>query len=503
MFAVKGWTLPTTAPVAQIDKKKAATAKRKSKSASDANSIPVAKRAEIVSAVETAPEIAITPDNVLAMYEKVIEGKIKAEAPRRRKRGERKKSKKTDGDGEGAEAEEEGSKKRAREDEGEDAAPRKKTLKEKRREKKIAAAAVEAGEDPVAAVAAHQAANPAPVPAPAHPDLADLISASPVPTKASTLTPLQQKMRAKLSSARFRHINETLYTTPSASSLDLFKTQPEMYSEYHTGFRQQVTQWPENPVDVFINQLNARAAVKFARGHSKRHLPSSTAVVPLPRDQETGICTVADLGCGDAKIAATFNTKAKKAEKIKVLSYDLQASTPQVTVADIANLPLEKESVDITVFCLALMGTNFLDFVDEAYRVLRWRGELWIAEIKSRFNRKGEAKGEVVDETEHELVDNETKMIREAAVYKNFVDALEKRGFSLRGKVDSANRMFVRMEFVKMPEREKRMEEDEEEDAAKQKQMKKQRMEKGKSKFIDGKEIAEKHLLKPCVYKLR
>ncbi|KAF8242976.1 hypothetical protein K440DRAFT_89776 [Wilcoxina mikolae CBS 423.85] len=201
-------------------------------------------------------------------------------------------------------------------------------------------------------------------------------------------------MRAKLTSARFRHINETLYTTPSTASLELFTAQPEMYTEYHLGFRQQVSVWPSNPVDTFISSLRSRSQIKFSKGYSRAL--NSAAVLPLPRDRDSGICTVADLGCGDAKIAATFNHGKGQKEKIKVLSFDLQASTPDVTVADIAHLPLEKESVDVVIFCLALMGTNFLEFVEEAHRILKWRGELWVAEIKSRFNRKADGNSNAV-----------------------------------------------------------------------------------------------------------
>ena len=36
-------------------------------------------------------------------------------------------------------------------------------------------------------------------------------------------------------------------------------------------------------------------------------------------------------------------------------------------------MPLEDDSVDIAVFCLALMGTNVTDFITEANRVLKER----------------------------------------------------------------------------------------------------------------------------------
>ena len=56
-----------------------------------------------------------------------------------------------------------------------------------------------------------------------------------MPLKAK-LTPMQAAMRQKLISARFRHLNETLYTAPSADALQLFDANPEMFEDYHAGF---------------------------------------------------------------------------------------------------------------------------------------------------------------------------------------------------------------------------------------------------------------------------
>ena len=47
----------------------------------------------------------------------------------------------------------------------------------------------------------------------------------------SKLTPLQQKMRAKLSGSQFRHINEKLYTTHSSEALSLFTEQPSLFHD--------------------------------------------------------------------------------------------------------------------------------------------------------------------------------------------------------------------------------------------------------------------------------
>ncbi|RPB09665.1 hypothetical protein P167DRAFT_538344 [Morchella conica CCBAS932] len=536
MFAVSGWNLATAPKTQVIETGKASKKhtnnpkkKKSGNTASDTNAIPLSKKRnlpgmdEAVEAAEPESErvpnknnssnnntsvknTVVTPDNVLALYEKVIEGKAAKRSRDRKKRKEKKErivveqdtaTTKEDDPAAPAKEKEGRKKKHSKLDDGDqsgipkdaasdEAAPPKK--KKKQDNKKIS--------DPETTTPAAVAPDP---PATLKPALSTM----------PALTPLQQKMRAKLTSARFRHINEILYTTPSDSSLSLFTSQPEMYQEYHAGFRRQVEVWPENPVDIFIKALQDRSKIKFERGHNKKWNNTEKGLLPLPRDREEGWCTVADLGCGDAKIAATINHQKPRGKgKVKILSYDLQASTKDVTVADIAHLPLEPESVDIVIFCLALMGINFLDFIEEAYRVLRWRGELWVAEIKSRFHRPASTKGITVgskkgkkEEDDGESIEPDGSKKPDTETYKSFIDALSKRGFTLRGQVDSGNKMFVRMEFVKIPEREKRIQDDEEE-SERQGQGETWKAKKKKSKFLEG-EVDESKILKPCVYKLR
>lgn len=73
---------------------------------------------------------------------------------------------------------------------------------------------------------------------------------------------------------------------------------------------------------------------------------------------------IGDFGCGEAKIA-------KSLPQAKVYSFDLSSLDPCVTVCDMASTPLENESLDVVVFCLSLMGTNFGDYLVEANRVLK------------------------------------------------------------------------------------------------------------------------------------
>lgn len=52
-----------------------------------------------------------------------------------------------------------------------------------------------------------------------------------------------------------------LYTISSEEALKLVKDTPSLFDEYHQGFNQQVASWPENPVDVFVDQIKTRGKI--------------------------------------------------------------------------------------------------------------------------------------------------------------------------------------------------------------------------------------------------
>jgi ribosomal RNA-processing protein 8 len=357
------------------------------------------------------------------------------------------------------------------------------------------------------------------------------------------LTPLQASMRAKLSSARFRHLNEQLYTKPSGTALSLFAETPSLFEEYHTGFRQQVAIWPENPVDSYISEIHERATVqppKSVHPHRQQQQQQQAGPKPLPRLH--GTCTIADLGCGDARLAQELKPQSKKLH-VKIHSFDLHSPSPFVTAADISSLPLPSGSVDVSIFCLALMGTNWPDFIDEAYRILRWQGELWIAEIKSRFvrpgtNTKSAGKGpqpkfarkigEVKNQkpvTKEEIEGEQNELLATAVDgapgkaetdIGEFVAVLEKHGFLLDGgneatAVDLSNKMFVKMRFVKgiKPKRGKNVDHAKAHEDARNAGFRDKFKKKKKGKFledVDNDDVPaeeEGKILKPCVYKLR
>ncbi|KAL6860129.1 25S rRNA (adenine645-N1)-methyltransferase [Amphichorda felina] len=492
MFAVPGWSVSAdTLKTESVSKTNASPSTTKSN-----------KRKRGGAAAEQ-----VTSSNVADLFESVVEGKKRPTAkseqtPKRQKKNGNKDSKSEDKPDDEV---------KGKKQDVKDSEPSPAPKKDKKKQKQDAQKPQDTPDSKPASDTVAKA--PAPLP--------------PAPPK---LTPLQASMRQKLISARFRHLNETLYTRPSEEAFSLFQESPEMFDEYHEGFRRQVKVWPENPVDSFLADIRRRGKARAPPGKggaAGKKLPapsSSSSSGPLPRT--AGTCTIADLGCGDARLAESLQ-KDKDKLRLQINSYDLQSPSPLVTKADIANLPLADGSVNVSIFCLALMGTNWIDFVEEAYRILHWKGELWIAEIKSRFGpvrsknapvvhsvgnrrktggKKGKGDGDDEGAFGEDLaveVDGVDDHRRETDV-SAFVEVLRKRGFVLKGErkeaIDLSNRMFVKMHFIKgaAPTKGKGVKA---EDQARP--PKRGMMRRDLTKDDDEEDGNEASILKPCVYKIR
>nr|CAD7454571.1 unnamed protein product [Timema tahoe] len=174
-----------------------------------------------------------------------------------------------------------------------------------------------------------------------------------------------------------------MYTTEGREIHKYFKNDPDAFFAYHEGYKQQIAQWPLNPLDVIINTLKKK--------------PSSLVI--------------ADFGCGDARLSKLLPNV--------VHSFDVVGLNEDVTVCDMAHTPLASDSVDVAVFCLSLMGTNLVDYIMEANRVLKQDGILKIAEVESRFDN--------ID---------------------NFINNLQKFGFTKLHK-DVSHDLFCFMDFKK------------------------------------------------------
>lgn len=214
---------------------------------------------------------------------------------------------------------------------------------------------------------------------------------------------LQDAFKSRLSGSRFRILNEELYTSPSDVAYLRFSSNPELYHQYHEGFRYQVGRWPINPVDVLVKRLIVLA--------SQRNSSISKQIV------------VADFGCGDAELAKRLMDQGNS--QFQVHSFDLVAGSDLVTACDMASVPLPASAVDVGIFCLSLMGTNLADFIREAHRVMKKNGVLYIAEVRSRFETRNE-QGDL----------------------KHFLSVLAQLGFKCV-KQDTSNKMFLMLELRK------------------------------------------------------
>lgn len=69
---------------------------------------------------------------------------------------------------------------------------------------------------------------------------------------------LRSRMEQQLEVARFRYINELLYTTTSGEAKRMFRQDPQAFWVYHKGYTAQVQRWPSNPVDAIISYIQNR-----------------------------------------------------------------------------------------------------------------------------------------------------------------------------------------------------------------------------------------------------
>lgn len=86
--------------------------------------------------------------------------------------------------------------------------------------------------------------------------LINLLSTAPtVETKRLNMLSLRERMIEKLKASRFRYINEQIYNSGSKEIQQYFAKDPHAFQAYHEGYRQQVSKWPVNPIDIIIKTV--------------------------------------------------------------------------------------------------------------------------------------------------------------------------------------------------------------------------------------------------------
>jgi Hypothetical methyltransferase/Type III restriction enzyme, res subunit/Helicase conserved C-terminal domain len=146
----------------------------------------------------------------------------------------------------------------------------------------------------------------------------------------------------------FSGITRRWNSSLSRTTHERLQLDPSEWYLYHTLYREARVTWPEHPVERLAEQLRRRPE-----------------------------WVVGDFGCGECLLKAAVPNR--------VVGLDHVAWDDTVIAGDMAVTPLEPDSLDVAVFSLSLMGTNWPDYLREAYRTLKPFGHLLIAEPAGRW----------------------------------------------------------------------------------------------------------------------
>ncbi len=149
----------------------------------------------------------------------------------------------------------------------------------------------------------------------------------------------------------FSEVTRIWSVSKSETTHERLKKNPEEWYYYHTLYAEKRKEWNQIPYIEIAKMIKRKDFI------------------------------VADLGCGE-------NLLKLEIPDNKVLSFDHVAIDPNVVSCDLSNLPLDSEEVDVTVFSLALMGSNYESYLIEAHRILKPMGFMFIAEPLSKWEGK-------------------------------------------------------------------------------------------------------------------
>ncbi|MBD2129458.1 zinc-ribbon domain-containing protein [Microcoleus sp. ZQ-A2] len=149
----------------------------------------------------------------------------------------------------------------------------------------------------------------------------------------------------------FSTLNRLWNQSRSDTTHQRLQANPEEWAHYHTLYQESRTTWSVIPYEEMIRWCQQRSGY-----------------------------AIADFGCGEAKLAEAVS------DRHTVYSFDHVAINNNVIACDMAHVPLNDEELDVAIFSLSLMGSNFSDYLREAHRTLKLDGQLHIIEATSRFS---------------------------------------------------------------------------------------------------------------------
>src|SRR5206468_6450302 len=166
------------------------------------------------------------------------------------------------------------------------------------------------------------------------------------------LTPVEIKKRI-IKYGDFTKLNNKINNENSETTHHRMMKDSREWEEYHRQYREARRSWAIVPYEEIIKRIRQLS----------------------PR------LIIGDFGCGEAKILEAFGDN-------RVYSFDHVAINNKVKACDMKSVPLPDEAIDIAVFSLSLMGSNWEEYIAEAKRCLATNGYLLIAETTKAIKRR-------------------------------------------------------------------------------------------------------------------
>jgi len=183
------------------------------------------------------------------------------------------------------------------------------------------------------------------------------------------LTPVQIEKRVR-KYGDFEKFNKRINKEKSETTHFRFIENSEEWLEYHRQYREARKTWTVIPFEHWISRIKQLS----------------------PR------LDIGDFGCGEAKIKEELGDR--------IHSFDHVAINENVTACDVSSVPLDDGSLDVVVFSLSLMGQNWDDYIQEAYRCLATNGFIFISETTHAINKRLISLKEKLQEKGFEIYDD-------------------------------------------------------------------------------------------------
>ena len=171
-----------------------------------------------------------------------------------------------------------------------------------------------------------------------------------------------QEQRKQRTESELSTLHQRYKTLTSQNLQKEFQETPELWHKYHAISEENEKSFPEESI------------------------PRNRIIQELTEIKGKRTRSVVDMGCGKAQIAEYFAND----KRFTFINYDHVSSNENVLVQDISRTPLEDDSVDMCILCLAMWGSNCRDYIKEAYRILESGGKLYIMEATKRWSEQDE-----------------------------------------------------------------------------------------------------------------